>query len=49
MLAKAATPQVEFSVNGNDWTFLTSGLKDVTVNFTLVRFYCWGLLIFNIT
>lgn len=35
MLAKAATPQVEFNVAGNDWTFVTTGLKDTTVNFTL--------------
>lgn len=33
MLAKAATPQVEYSANGDDWTVATTGLRDTTVKF----------------
>lgn len=35
MLAKAATPQVEYSNNGNDWTIVTTGLRDTTAKFSL--------------
>lgn len=30
MLAKAATPTVDISVNGDTWTMVSSGLKDIT-------------------
>ena len=30
MLAKAATPQVEYSVAGDNWTIVTTGLRDTT-------------------
>ena len=33
MLAKAATPQVEYKVDGDTWTVVTTGLKDTTVKF----------------
>lgn len=33
MLAKAATPQVEYSADGDNWTVVTTGLKDTTVKF----------------
>ncbi len=35
MLAKAATPQVEYSVAGDSWTIVTTGLKDTTVKFNV--------------
>lgn len=35
MLAKAATPQVEYSNSGNDWTIVTTGLRDTTAKFTI--------------
>nr|CAH0105585.1 unnamed protein product [Daphnia galeata] len=31
MLAKAATPQVEYSADGDNWTIVTTGLRDTTV------------------
>jgi hypothetical protein len=31
MLAKAATPQVEYSNDGDNWTIVTTGLRDTTV------------------
>jgi hypothetical protein len=33
MLAKAATPQVEYTVAGDNWTIVTTGLKDTTAKF----------------
>lgn len=33
MLAKAATPQVEYSVDGDNWTIVTTGLRDTTQKF----------------
>lgn len=35
MLAKAATPQVTYTVDGDNWTIVTTGLKDTTVKFKL--------------
>ena len=35
MLAKAATPQVEFVIDGNKWTMIQSGLRDNTASFEL--------------
>lgn len=34
LLAKAATPQAEYSQSGDQWTIVTSGLKDTKVTFT---------------
>jgi hypothetical protein len=35
MLAKAATPQVEYSADGDNWTIVTTGLRDTTAKFKL--------------
>ena len=35
MLAKAATPQVEYSVAGDNWTIVTTGLRDTTAKVNL--------------
>jgi Lipocalin / cytosolic fatty-acid binding protein family len=35
MVAKAATPVVTYNVSGDEWTVLTTGLKDTTMKFKI--------------